>query len=130
MNFRFPLPRDSPSSFVREHGRIVYELEAVMERSWRFDHKSKVALNVKGFLDLNQIPRAIIPAIIRKSKTVGFCCWQSGPVSFALRLPKRAFVPAEFFNFIVELNNQSNKRVTQTSIKVIQVRKPSNLLGH
>ena len=86
-----------------------------MEHSWRLDNTRKIALNVRGILDLNWFPSAIQAGEARNSK--------SGRVSFALRLPKRGLVRGECIDFIVELINHSNRPVTRTCVQVIQVRR-------
>lgn len=94
IKFHFSLSRDLPSSFDfgGEPGSIVYEIQAFMEGPGKRD---KVSLHVKRIVNVNQTAVATLPVTLRRSKAVGLCCWKSGPVSFALRLPKAGFIPGE-----------------------------------
>ena len=120
--FIFPLAPYLPSSFMGEHGGIEYEIAAVLERSLESDETTKVALNVNAVLDLNEChPRALQPRAVSKSKNLGLLNCKNGPVNFVFMLPKLAYVPGEAIRFVLELTNDSNRRVTETSVRLIQV---------
>lgn len=70
--FQFALPPGLPSSFVGSHGKVTYEVQAVMKRSWKFDHDVKAQFTVNAMVDLNNDPIAAQPGEIKKSKTL--CC--------------------------------------------------------
>ena len=53
-SFQFQLPKKLPSSFIGSHGEISYSVKAVIDRPWRFDHKTVKFFNVVGVLDLNK----------------------------------------------------------------------------
>ena len=53
-SFQFQLPKNLPSSFIGSHGEISYSVKAVIDRPWRFDHKTVKFFNVVGVLDLNK----------------------------------------------------------------------------
>ena len=56
--FQFQLPVEIPSSFVGEHGDIVYRVKGVIDRPWKFDHEAVAFFNVVGVYDLNLDPEA------------------------------------------------------------------------
>ena len=115
------LPKHLLSTFEGKYGKTVYKLEAVMERSWKPDLKSKLPFRVNGIVDLNTFPAAIRK--VRKVKTKNLCCFwcKSGPISFVLRLPLGGFVPGETVNFVLELSNLSQKFVPKVSVRIMQV---------
>lgn len=119
--FQFILPFGLPSSFKGEHGSIQYSVQAVIGRSWAFDCKSKINFHVVGIVDLNTIPAAQMPIIVKSCKTFGVI-FQSGPLDITLRLPKGGAVIDEFIPFIAEIFNKSDKTVTEY-ISIHQVKR-------
>ena len=63
--FRLQLPENIPSSFVGEYGRIVYNIKAVVDRPWRFDHETVAFFTVDGIYDLNREPSASVRNYIK-----------------------------------------------------------------
>lgn len=110
--FQFILPHGLPSSFEGKHGSIKYSLEAVIGRSWAFDCKSRTNFHVVGVVDLNNVPAAQLPIVVKACKTFGLI-FQSGPLDVTLRLPKGGAVPGEFLPFAAEIFNKSDKTVTE-----------------
>lgn len=75
--------------------------------------------HVVGIVDLNNVPNAQLPIIIKACKTFGVI-FQSGPLDITLRLPKGGAIPGEIVPFIAEIFNKSDKTVTE-SISIHQV---------
>lgn len=56
--FSFLLPENLPSTYDCEYGHIIYTIKAVVNRPWKFDYESEIAIIVVSPIDLNKIPHA------------------------------------------------------------------------
>ncbi|CAL8109319.1 unnamed protein product [Orchesella dallaii] len=118
-SFQLP-PMNLPSSYMGIYGKVEYLLEANVIRSWKFDYNTKQYITVNGLVDLNNYPQAAEPGECETSKT--FCCWccATGPLCMTVRLKKRGFVPGEMVPLEVEVNNLSNRGVSDISAELVQ----------
>lgn len=120
--FSFQLPvMNIPSSYVGNHGKVEYFLEATVKRSWKFDYHAKQFITVNSIVDLNNDPQASQPGNWAVSKT--FCCWccASAPLSVNIRTNTVGYCPGEKIALEIEVNNLSNREVTDLSAKLTQV---------
>ena len=79
--FSFVLPQNLPSSYEARMGHVRYEAKGEIVRSWKFNHHCRKIFTVNGILDLNQNPQCREPDSRKDLKTLGCCCFQSGPIS-------------------------------------------------
>ncbi|CAL8142678.1 unnamed protein product [Orchesella dallaii] len=118
-SFQLP-PMNLPSSYMGTYGKVEYLLEANVKRSWKFDYNTKQYITVNGLVDLNNDPQAAEPGEWKTSKT--FCCWccATGPLDVTVRLKNKGFVPGEMVPLEVEVNNLSNRGVSDISAQLVQ----------
>jgi len=118
--FRLQLPENIPSSFVGEYGRIVYNIKAVVDRPWRFDHETVAFFTVDGIYDLNREPSASSPRSLSDHKMLGFLCCQSGPVSATIQTDRSGYVPGERIYLQATADNKADRVMNKTTVKLIQ----------
>ncbi|XP_067665145.1 arrestin domain-containing protein 3-like [Haliotis asinina] len=119
--FVFQLPPELPSSFEGEHGHVRYTAKGIIDKPWKFDHKTKRAFTVICLLDLNRDPNAMIPAQGANSKTLCCLCCASGPISAIFTIDRQGYVPGEAIVLKAEIDNQSNRRIKSSSVKFTMV---------
>ncbi|XP_046337202.1 arrestin domain-containing protein 3-like [Haliotis rufescens] len=119
--FAFQLPPQLPSSFEGQHGHVRYTAKGIIDKPWKFDHETKRPFTVICLLDLNRDPNAMIPAQGANSKTL--CCWccASGPISANFSIDRQGYVPGEAIILKAEIDNQSNRRIKSSSVKMTMV---------
>ncbi|XP_046337176.2 arrestin domain-containing protein 2-like isoform X1 [Haliotis rufescens] len=119
--FAFQLPPQLPSSFEGEYGYVRYTAKGIIDKPWKFNHETKRMFTVICILDLNQDQNVRIPAQCAKSKTL--CCWccASGPISANFSIDRQGYVPGEAIILKAEIDNQSNRRIKSSSVKMRMV---------
>ncbi|XP_041373505.1 arrestin domain-containing protein 3-like [Gigantopelta aegis] len=116
--FAFQLPPNLPSSFEGAHGFVRYHFDGVIDKPWKFDHKTKAAFTVISHLDLNQDPSALQPLQGQNSKTLCCLCCASGPISAVFRLDRRGYVPGEAISINAEVDNKSNRQMDSSFVSL------------
>lgn len=53
----------------------------------------------------------------------GLMCIRSGAVTVELRIGRRGYVPGESIQFYVEVENNSRRKLQDTSVSLVQVRR-------
>ena len=142
--FEFTIPTSAPSSFQGPYGHIKYYLSANLKRPKGKDgHDTKVPITVNGVLDLNHgsstMGNGTSPSStayggeVKKftKKNMGFLtcliCLRGNNSSgshntgFLLRLPRTAFVPGEYIQFVADMRNMSGVDVSGVTLALIQV---------
>ncbi|CAG7786918.1 unnamed protein product, partial [Allacma fusca] len=105
--FRVTLPYGIPSSFKGKHGQVVYEITAVLPRSWAFDCQTSTKFHVLGMLDLNSVPFAHQQSIQQKRKRIkSFCSWRR-ELSFTLVLQRCGVTIGECVPILLEIKNRT-----------------------
>ncbi|XP_028313567.1 arrestin domain-containing protein 3-like [Gouania willdenowi] len=107
--FRFFIPSQSmPSSFRGNHGKIVYKLEAKLNRSWRMDNT--VEKEIK-FVSKNLPNQQVImaPLVGSTEKDVGI--FSSGRITLNATIDKGAYAPGETMVFSAKVNNSSSSEM-------------------
>nr|CAD7405650.1 unnamed protein product [Timema cristinae] len=118
--FTFSIPSNLPSSFEGAFGYIRYSIKAILDRPWKFNQDTKVALTVLAYRDLNMYPQLRTPLILGNTKTI--CCWccQSAPMAITARVPFTGFVPGQDVPLIVELDNPTSVDITSVQCYLMQ----------
>ena len=119
--FTLPLEGVVPSSYKGRHGRIQYEVTAVIAKSKPGKDKKKVRVHVPvhELLDLNSLPGVREPKIKQVEKTLCCLCCASGPISMTARIPRTGFfcgndrIPLE-----VEIENGSSRPVDKVTAEI------------
>jgi len=119
-SFQFQLPKKLPSSFIGSHGEISYSVKAVIDRPWRFDHKTVKFFNVVGVLDLNKDGGGWSSQSASNEKMFGSLCCVSGPLSATVQLPRSGYVPGENITLEAEADNKSSQIIEKTVMKLLQ----------
>lgn len=91
-NFSFDLKPDLPSTFVGESGKIKYKMEFVVNKSWKFDEKQTIVLNIIQAVNLNHALDILQPYEYQQTKNIGL---KPMPISLHVLMPKRGFVQGE-----------------------------------
>ncbi|XP_045104848.1 arrestin domain-containing protein 3-like isoform X2 [Portunus trituberculatus] len=119
--FSFILPRDIPSSFVSNIGKVMYQVKAEADLPWSFDKSHKVFFSVNFMYDLNLDPFATIPMVIQKEDTVCCCCCAEGPIEMNMRAQRSGYVSGESILVNGDVMNNTSSTIEYTEIKLIQV---------
>lgn len=113
--FSFQLPQNVPSSFFGAHGKIEYELRTKIEHSGvlnfliKSDYKLAAPLVVKERKPSTYFKE---PAVVSKSKKLGFLCFKFGSVSATVNIPRTGFSPGEHIPLSINVDNQSSRRIS------------------
>ncbi|CAG7831707.1 unnamed protein product [Allacma fusca] len=118
--FQFALPQGLPSSFIGAYGKVSYEVNAVMKRSWKFDHEVKNQFTVNALADLNNDAGAAQPGELKKTKNLCCLCCASGPIGYVFKISRKGYVPGEFVQIECELQNNSSRNVTGVTLAFVQ----------
>lgn len=118
--FAITLPLTLPSSFQGEHGNVIYSLKCKVDRPWKVDNKVQLMLSIVSLLDLNYQPTAMMPITATNTKTFGCLMCKSGPLTATLNAEKGGYVSGETLMFNAQIENNSNKLMTKSSIKIIE----------
>ena len=122
--FEFNLPIGIPTSYSTPEVRVCYDIEAILERSWKPNFKARVPFTVTGILDLNELPEPGKAFGIRVSKNLYCCFCNSGSVGFEVKLARQGYVCGEYVEIVIELFNQSSKEIRDFSLCLVQVMWP------
>ena len=97
-------------------------VEAKLDRKGLFSHdrKKKEYITILGMVDLNVMPEVTQPVTESNSKSFGFCCCKSGPLSSTVNLQRTGYAPGEAILVSAEVENLSNKTMNKTEAKLIQ----------
>lgn len=91
-SFSFDLKPDLPSTFSSSIGKIKYKMDFVVNKSWSFDEKQTILLNIIQTMNLNSVPNMLQPYQCQQTKNVGI---KPMPISLHVSLPKRGFSHGE-----------------------------------
>lgn len=153
-DFQFRLPAGLPSSFEGEFGHIRYIATAVLDIPKWPDDEFQQPFTVIKPLDLNDNPelRVIILNSISNRKLLlnnscfllknpisveenhsyypcyFLCCFPSEPLSLEAQLPVGGYAPGQTMNLSLTADNQSNTRVPEFTMELVQVSVKSS--GH
>eukprot|EP00092_Neocalanus_flemingeri_P026417 GFUD01028635.1.p1 GENE.GFUD01028635.1~~GFUD01028635.1.p1 ORF type:complete len:421 (+),score=80.89 GFUD01028635.1:75-1265(+) len=118
--FQFQLPLNIPSSFAGKYGKIVYNITAVVDRPWRFDHETVAFFTVVGIYDLNLDPKAMNPQSLSDHKTLCCLCCTTGPISATVKVDRSGYVPGETIFLQALADNKSSRIMTKTVVRLVQ----------
>ncbi|XP_034116067.2 arrestin domain-containing protein 3 [Drosophila albomicans] len=105
--FCIPLPLECPTSCVEKYGKISYEVQLVLDRSWRFNNVFKQPITVLQTYNLNMYSDLLLP--LKNEDIKYFCCWpcSSGPVISTLIIPFGGYAPGQKINYTLHIDNRS-----------------------
>ena len=66
------------------------------------------------------MPAVTEPVTVCDSKTFGFLCCTSGPLSSTLNIPRQGYAPGEAIPISAEVENLSDKTMSKTEAKLMQ----------
>ncbi|KAJ8304579.1 hypothetical protein KUTeg_018162, partial [Tegillarca granosa] len=117
--FNFSLPPNLPSSFERNHGYVRYSIKVKVKRTGlHSDYTLEKPFTVLHAMDLNLDPEAFRPAQMQESKMICCLCCATGPVTAVFRIDRKGYVPGETILLNAEIQNQSNRRIYNTEVKL------------
>ncbi|XP_066945548.1 thioredoxin-interacting protein-like isoform X1 [Macrobrachium rosenbergii] len=119
--FAFNLPPNLPPSFSSEKGFVVYMAVAILDRPAAANLVQKAGFSVHSVLDLNMDSHA--NSTTSSSKTKNLCCFccQTGPITLAVQIPRRGYVPGEKIFVNAEADNISTRNTRRTRLLLLQV---------
>ncbi|XP_018333492.1 arrestin domain-containing protein 17 [Agrilus planipennis] len=114
------LPPVLPSSFEGSKGYIRYTVKATLDRPWKFDHTTEVAITVISELDLNATPH--LKETVTMTLEKYFCClWcKSGPLLVEVFLPCSGYVPGQTITMNCNVDNASNVDINKITFTLKQ----------
>lgn len=118
--FAITLPPNLPSTFMGAHGRVLYWLKCNIDRPWKVDKNLHLYVTVISLLDLNMDPNSVLPITNSGAKTFGCMCCKTGPLTANISLPKVGFVCGETILFSATIENNSDKVMTKSSVKLVE----------
>ena len=120
--FVLPLEGTVPSTFSGEHGRIQYEVSAIIDKSKRGKDDKVITVPVPAvheLLDLNTLPDVREPKTKQEEKTICCLCCASGPISLTARISRTGFFCGkDRIGLKVELENGSSRPVDKVSAEI------------
>ncbi|KAJ8414924.1 hypothetical protein AAFF_G00024470 [Aldrovandia affinis] len=114
--FTFQIPQGNmPSSFKGIHGKVIYWLEAKLDRSMRLDSKTVSEFNFASNADMSN-PQIMSPQIGTKSKKMKL--FTSGNASMNVRTERMGYMQGEAITITADIeNNTSRALVTKFSVE-------------
>eukprot|EP00058_Branchiostoma_floridae_P016637 XP_002602125.1 hypothetical protein BRAFLDRAFT_97939 [Branchiostoma floridae] len=109
-----------PTSFESCYGYVRYYAEAIIDRPWKFDKKTKRAFTVLDMYDLNEDPNAMTPSAAQDSKKLGFWPFASDPIELQVQTDRGAYCPGEMVRLSGTLKNGSGTEIKETTIQLRQ----------
>ncbi|XP_029999705.1 arrestin domain-containing protein 3-like [Sphaeramia orbicularis] len=108
--FSFKMPeRGMPSSFKRNHGKVVYKLEAKLSRGWMMDRMVEKEITFVSKAIPN-IHRLMLSHISSTDKHLGI--FSKGSVHMDVIVERRAYAPGETMKIVAKIDNSSAKEMT------------------
>ncbi|XP_068216039.1 arrestin domain-containing protein 3-like isoform X2 [Palaemon carinicauda] len=119
--FAFNLPPNLPPSFNSEKGFVIYMAVAILDRPAAANLVQKAGFSVHSILDLNMDSHASSSTSSSKTKNLCCFCCQTGPITLAVQIPRRGYVPGEKILVSAEVDNISNRNTRRTRLLLLQV---------
>ncbi|XP_071487793.1 arrestin domain-containing protein 3-like [Diadema antillarum] len=119
--FQLTLPSlHTPPPIESKYGWVRYYLTAVIERPWKFSHKTRRYLCIWSIKNMNSIPSVFVPLSTIAQKRV--CCLfcESGLFSMCVTIDKRGYCPGESILITIELSNRTSRDVSSLSAVLTQ----------
>lgn len=116
--FEFLLPSQLPSSFEGKHGHIRYKLRAIIDQSWKFDHRTIRPFVINEIIDTNK-PDFWREVTGSEEKNVGCCCWKAGLVEVTAKVERGCYCPGETIFLTAQFQNKTTRNVN-IKAKVVQ----------
>ncbi|PIC43225.1 hypothetical protein B9Z55_004033 [Caenorhabditis nigoni] len=116
LNFSFQIPQECPPSFEGKFGSIRYKIHVDFSRSDKKKIESEQAISVMPYLNLNSIPRALLPFEDRKSTFP-----RNEEIEVNVKIPQRGYIAGETIPIEMSIRNETRTKTLPISIKLIQV---------
>ncbi|XP_059165751.1 arrestin domain-containing protein 3-like [Physella acuta] len=120
--FQFQLPTGLPSSFEDSIGHVRYTVKSVIDKPWKFDHKTKRPFTVISILDLNLQADCSQKLQATKSKTLCCLCCKSRPIEATFVVERKGYVPGEAIKLYAEIFNGTNRAMSKSYINLTMVK--------
>lgn len=125
--FTFDLPRNGPSSFEADTGRIRYYLLCKMIVVGGFNRIAKKMVFVLRPLDLNTVPKAKSGDTNEDEKVLCCLCCASPPISATVSVDRIGYVPGEAVMFRAGFKNKSSRTLKKVEARLVM---GASYLGH
>ncbi|KAL6260484.1 hypothetical protein P5V15_008008 [Pogonomyrmex californicus] len=106
--FCIELPHDISCSFEHRNGHIRYTIKVIMKRPWRFNYECKAAFTIITNYDLNIRREQCMTVYDKVTKNISFLFSKDGSITLHVILPTTGFVPGQWIEAILNLNNTSS----------------------
>ncbi|KAG9354341.1 hypothetical protein JZ751_001046, partial [Albula glossodonta] len=102
--FSFQIPQGNmPSSFKGVHGKVIYTLEAKLDRSMRFDSKAQAVIHFVSKADLNN------PHIMAGTQTKKMKLFTSGNAAMNIKTDRMGYMQGEGITITADIENSSSR---------------------
>ncbi|XP_069360454.1 arrestin domain-containing protein 4-like [Maniola hyperantus] len=116
--FHFRLPDHCPSSFEGPYGHVRYEIKAVVDRAFKFNHEKKVMARVMAPLDLNLDPYCRTPIETEVLKLYYCCCVNLGSSSVSVKLPVGGYCPGQTIPIKLSCSNKGRAEIKDIKLSI------------
>ncbi|KAI1900413.1 hypothetical protein AGOR_G00049690 [Albula goreensis] len=105
--FSFQIPQGNmPSSFKGVHGKVIYTLEAKLDRSMRFDSKAQAVIHFVSKADLNN-PHIMSPQAGTQTKKMKL--FTSGNAAMNIKTDRMGYMQGEGITITADIENSSSR---------------------
>jgi hypothetical protein len=121
--FSFQLPTGLPSSFERSsnfRAHVRYWVQAVVDRPWKFDYKTKRPFTVIEYIDINN-PVFLSPVRSENDKHLCCLCCKSGPLSLQASIDRAGYCPGESVMVSATAENLTNREMNGIRAQLLSV---------
>ncbi|KAL7295316.1 arrestin domain-containing protein 17-like [Trichogramma pretiosum] len=121
--FSFQLPKNLPCSFEHRTGYVRYTIKAIIDRPWKFNHKTITAFTVLAPYDLNKKPFLALgfdDEFVHKFTMINV--FSKGPeMNVHVQNEIRGYVPGQVIEMFVKFNHETvNVELTKIKMELVK----------
>ncbi|CAP22248.1 Protein CBR-ARRD-3 [Caenorhabditis briggsae] len=116
LNFSFRIPQESPPSFEGKFGSIRYKIHVAVSRSEKKKMESEQTISVMPYLNLNSIPRGLLP--LEHNKSIFYL---SKEIEVNVKIHQRGFIAGERIPIEMTIINKTRIKTIPIFLMLIQV---------